>query len=107
MTLDEITANLQRALERYNDLPLDDLRELSEVLKILGVNLSYLSLLRDQYNAMHKNAKFNSSEPSEAAKTREADYKVQELEKIKYILRHFKELQNDIRTQINTAKQLS
>ena len=48
-TLEEITSNLQRALDLYENLPLDDVKDLSEILRILDVNLSYLVHVRDDY----------------------------------------------------------
>ena len=48
-TLEEITSNLQRALDLYENLPLDDVKALSEILRILDVNLSYLVHVRDDY----------------------------------------------------------
>jgi hypothetical protein len=102
--LTEITDNLKGAIDRYDVLPLDDVRELAEVLKILGVNLSYLVHVRDEYYKSFQSHVFNSRASSAAAKKSEAEFKVPELDLCRKILKHYGETQTDIRSQISLRK---
>lgn len=104
-TLEEITANLICAVEEYDNLPLDDVLKLSEILRVLDVNLSFLVHVRDEYDKKHKHILMSSDAKTEAAKQREADYKVPELDLVRKVLRHYGECQKSIRSQISLRKQ--
>ena len=105
MELQEILNNLNKAVEKYENVPLIDTNELSEILRILGVNLSYMVQLRNEYYTKFQSVYFNSAAKTEAGKGREAEYKVSELDLIRKVLRHYSALQQDIRTQISLHKQ--
>lgn len=105
MELQEILNNLNKAVERYENVPLIDTNELSEILRILGVNLSYMVQLRNEYYTKFQSVYFNSTAKTEAGKGRESEYKVSELDLIRKVLRHYSALQQDIRTQISLHKQ--
>lgn len=104
MKLEEVTNNLIKAVERYENVPLIDTTELSEVLRIIGVNLSYMVILRKHYYHEFQRVYFDSKYSTHAGKEREAMEKVPELDEIRKILRHFSLLQNDLRTQISLHK---
>jgi len=103
-TLTEITSNLIGALDKYESLPLDDVRELSEILRVLDVNLSYLVFVRDEYYNKFQSTYFNSEAKTHAGKERESEQRVPELDKIRKVLRHFGETQKSIRSQISLRK---
>jgi len=105
-TLEEITSNLLCVVDEYDNLPLDDVKQLSELLRVLGVNLSYLVFVRDKFAKYYHNVYFNSQERTEAGKNREADRKVPELDLVRKVLRHYTNLQQDIRSQISLRKQI-
>lgn len=104
MNIIEVNKNLQNIVERYQNVPLIEVKELSEILRDLGCNLSYLVQLRKDYYLQYQSVIFNSKGESQAAKIKEADFKVPELDEIRKILRHYSELQKDIRTQISLWK---
>ena len=103
-TIDEIKNNLINAIDTYESLPLDDVLELSEILRILDVNLSYLVFVRDKFYKDHQSVYFQSKGTSSAAKSKEADQKVPELDLTRKILRHFSDTQSSIRSQISLRK---
>jgi len=105
-TISEITTNLQQAITRYEDLPLDDVKELSEILRILDVNLSWLVHVRDEYYNKYQSVALNSQASTEAGKQREAEQKVPELDLVRKILRHYGECQKSIRSQISLRKNI-
>lgn len=102
--LEEILNNLREAVERYENVPLIETHELSEILRIVGVNLSYLVGVRKHYYHKFQSVVFNSTAKSTSGKVKEAEYKVQELDEVRKILAHFGELQKDLRTQISLHK---
>lgn len=93
MNLNEVLDNLDNVLERYQNVSLFELKQLSEILRDLGCNLAYLTTLRKEYYSKFQSVKFHSKGTSEAAKTKEAEWQVQELDEIRKILRHYGELQ--------------
>lgn len=103
-SLTEITNNLMGAVDRYDSLPLDDVLELSEILRTLGVNLSALVTIRDEYYRKFQSVYRNSAAKTNAGKDREAEELVPELDLCRKILRHYGELQKDIRSQISLRK---
>lgn len=105
-TLDEITASLIGAVERYEALPLDDVKQLSEILRILDVNLSYLVFVRDEYYRSFQSHYFNSKSKSEAGKQKEAEMRVPELDLVRKILRHYSDMQGSVRSQISLRKKV-
>lgn len=105
-TLQEITDNLKNATDRYENLPLDDVIELSEILRVLDVNLSWLVFVRDEYYKSYQSVYFNSKGTSSAAKDREAEMKVPELDLVRKILRHYGDMQGSIRSQISLRKKI-
>ena len=100
----EITDNLKAALDKYQSVSLDDVLELSEILRTLDVNLSYLVHVRDEYYNQYQSIYFNSQAKTEAAKGRESEFKVPELDLVRKILRHYGEVQKSIRSQISLRK---
>lgn len=105
-TLDEIKNNLIGAIDTYESLPLDDVLELSEILRIFDVNLSYLVIVRDEYYKKFQSVYFNSKATSSAAKTKEAEMLVPELDFVRKVLRHYGDVQNSIRSQISLRKKI-
>jgi len=104
MKLEEILKNLQDIVDRYQNVPLIETQSLSEILRDLGCNLSYLVQARKEAYEDFQYAFHKSTGSSNAAKKAEAEYKVPELDEIRKILRHYSELQKDIRTQISLWK---
>ena len=104
MNLDTVLENLSNIVTRYQNVPLIETHELSEILRDLGCNLSYLVQLRKEYYHSFQSVVFHSKGVSQAAKIKEAEFQVPELDEIRKILRHYSELQKDIRTQISLWK---
>ena len=104
MKLEEVLQNLNNVVERYQNVPLIETHTLSEILRDLGCNISYLVQLRKEYYAQFQSVVFNSKGTSATAKIKEAEFVVPELDEIRKILRHYSELQKDIRTQISLWK---
>lgn len=103
-TITEVSNNLINVVERYENLPLDDVFELSEILRILDVNLSNLVHVRDEYYNSFQSHVFNSQAKSAAAKKAEAEFKVPELDLCRKILSQYGEVQRSVRTQISLRK---
>ncbi len=103
-TLTEITTNLKQAIDKYETLNLDDVLQLSEILRTLDVNLSYLVHVRDEYYNKFQTIYFNSAGGSDAAKKRESEHKVPELDLVRKILKHYGDCQSSIRSQISLRK---
>ena len=104
--LNEITNNLIAAIDTYEQLPLDDVNELSEILRILDVNLCHLVIVRDEFYRKYQSIYFNSKAGSSAAKDREAEMLVPELDLVRKILRHYSDTQGSIRSQISLRKKI-
>jgi len=104
MKLNEVLNNLDDVVKKYHNIPLIQKYELSECLRDLGCNLAYLVTLREEYYSEFKTREKNSKESSQAARTRDAEYQVKELEYIRKILKHYSEIQKDLRTQISLYK---
>lgn len=104
MKLEEVLSNLNKVIEDYKNVPLIEVHQLSEILRDLGVNLSYLVQLRKEYYFKFQKVIFESQCATISAKEREAEHEVPELDEIRKILRHYGELQKDIRTQISLWK---
>lgn len=105
-TLEEISKNLISAIDTYESLPLDDVLTLSEILRILDVNLSHLVFVRDEFYKKYQSVYFNSKCGSSAAKDKEAQMKVPELDLVRKILRHYSDVQGSIRSQISLRKKI-
>ena len=103
-SLNEVLENLSDVVERYQNVPLIETESLSEILRDLGCNLSYLVQLRKEYYIKFQSVYFNSQATTNAAREREAEMKVPELDEVRKILRHYSDLQSDIRTQISLWK---
>ena len=106
-TLDEIKNNLISVIDTYESLPLDDVIELSEILRILDVNLCHLVIVRDEFYKKYQSVYFNSKATSSAAKNKEAEMLVPELDLVRKILRHFADVQGSVRSQISLRKKRS
>lgn len=104
MDLLEVLNNLNNVVERYENVPLIETKELSEILRDLGCNISYLVQLRKEYYLKFQSVYFNSTANTHAGKERESMQKVPELDEIRKVLRHYSELQKDIRSQISLWK---
>ena len=104
MTLNEVLNNLDNVVERYQNVSLFELKQLSEILRDLGCNIAYLTTLRTDYYSKFQSIIFHSKGTSAAAKVKEAEWQVQELDQIRKILKHYGDLQSDIRTQISLYK---
>lgn len=104
MSLEEVLQNLSDIVDRYQDVSLIETKELSEILRDLGCNISYLVELRKQYYSKFQSVVFHSKGTSQSAKVKEAEWQVQELDEIRKILTHYGELRKDIRTQISLWK---
>ena len=104
MNLIEITSNLRDCIDRYENLPLDDVLSLSEILRDLDVNLSRMVHIRDEYYNKFQSVYMNSQAKTEAGKGREAEQKVPELDLCRKILRHYGDVQGSIRSQISLRK---
>ena len=104
MKLEEVLQNLNKAVLRYQNIPLIETYELSQILREIGCNLSYLVELRKEYYNQFQSVIFQSKGNSQSAKIKEAEFKVPELDEIRKVLRHYGELQRDLRTQISLWK---
>ncbi|MFW9952473.1 MAG: hypothetical protein ACFFKA_20325 [Candidatus Thorarchaeota archaeon] len=105
-TVKEITDNLVGAIDTYESLDLDDVLQLSEILRILDVNLSCLVILRDEYYKKYQSTYFNSKGTSSAAKNKEAEMLVPELDFIRKVLKHYSDVQGSVRSQISLRKKI-
>ena len=104
MRLEEILNNLNDIVERYENIPLIEVQALSEILRDLGCNISYLVELRKEYYSKFQRVIHHSKGTSHAAKVKEAEWQVQELDEIRKILLHYGELRKDLRSQISLWK---
>jgi hypothetical protein len=102
--LKEITANLIEVVERYEKVPLDDVKELSEILRTLDVNLSCLVHVRDEFYRHFQNVYYNSEAKSEAGKQKDAEKHVPELDLVRKILKVYGDVQSSVRSQISLRK---
>lgn len=102
--LTEVMSNLNKCLDDYSNLPLFEVNGLSEILRTLGTNLGWLCQLRNNYYREFQGHYFASSKGSDAAKKRDAELSVPELDEVRKVLKHFGDLQSDIRTQISLHK---
>jgi len=59
MKLEEVLNNLVDVVERYQNVPLIEVKQLSEILRDLGCNLSYLVQLRKEYYNQFQSVIFN------------------------------------------------
>ena len=105
-TLNEITDNLMSAIDTYESLSLDDVLELSEILRVLDVNLCHLVIVRDEFYKKYQSVFFNSKATSAAAKNKEAEMRVPELDLTRKILRHYSDVQGSVRSQISLRKKI-
>lgn len=104
MKLEEILSNLRSIVDRYQIVPLIQTTQLSEILRDLGCNISYLVTLRSEYYSLYQKTIRDSKAQTITAKVKEADREVPELDHIKNILKHYSELEKDLRTQISLYK---
>ena len=104
ITLEEVSKNLIGAVQDYENVPLIDTDALSEILRTIGVNISYMVQLRKEYYHKFQYTVQQSKGTSQAARIKEAEFIVPELDEIRKILRHYGDLQSDIRTQISLHK---
>ena len=102
--LKEITDNLIESIDTYESLPLDDTHTLSEILRTLDVNLAHLVFVRDEYYKAFQSVYFNSKGTSSAAKEKEAQMKVPELDFVRKILMVYGNVQSSVRSQISLRK---
>ena len=73
--LEEVINNLNKCVEDYQDVPLFEVKQLSEILRDLGTNLAWLCQLRNEYYTSFQSHYFQSKGTSDAAKKREAEAK--------------------------------
>ena len=104
MKLEEVLNNLNDIVERYQNVPLIEVFKLSEILRDLGCNLSYLVTLRKHYYNEFQNVYYESKASTNAGKVRQAEHDIPELDEIRKILKHYSDLQSDIRSQISLYK---
>jgi len=104
MNLEEVLQNLRKCVDRYANISLFEVNELSEILRDLGVNVSYLTEIRKEYYNDFQIAYKRSLENSHAAKEREAMQVVPELDYIRKVLKNYSDLKAEIRTQISLHK---
>ena len=67
-------------------------------------NLTELVEIRKEYYLKFQSIIYNSKAPSSAAKTKEAEFRVPELDYIRKVLAQFTELRKDVRSQISYWK---
>ncbi|MEM1337300.1 MAG: hypothetical protein AAGF96_06095 [Bacteroidota bacterium] len=103
-SLVEVLKNLRNIVDRYQKIPLIETRELSEILRDLGCNISYLVELRKHYYNEFQVAYQNSNARYVSGKVKDAENEVPELDEIRKILDHYKDLRSDLRTQISLWK---
>ena len=105
MSLEEVLSNLRDANDRYNNLPLlNEVEPLCYILRDLGCNLTALVEIRKEYYLKFQSIIYNSKASSNAAKTKEAEFRVPELDHIRKVLAQFTELRKDVRSQISYWK---
>ncbi len=104
INLESVLENLRNLVDRYENVPLIETKELSEILRGLGVNLSHLVELRKLYYNKFQVVFQSSKGTSVAARTKDAEREVPELDLIRKVLRHYEELRKDLRSQISLWK---
>ncbi len=102
--LQEILSNINNSIDRYNNLPLIDYKELSEILRELTSNLFYLEGIRSDAKRDWNEIYLNSKETSVKGKEREADMEVHELYMIRRVMTAGYRITDAIRSQISIYK---
>lgn len=103
--LNEILANIETAIERYENCKLGLVHEQAEIARDLSVNLHYLTAHRKQAHEDWLSVYMNSKATSSAAKEREADIKVGELYMIRHITTSANKVLDILRSTISINKQ--
>jgi len=107
MDLYTILDNINKAVEEYNVLQLNLVRDQSEILRGLTTNLYFLEKYRIEAYETWQSVYFQSKGTSGAAKEREADFKVPELYKIRRITEGGYKVVDSIRSTISIYKKES
>lgn len=103
--LETILTNINKAVERYETQKLGLVHDQSEILRDLSTNLFFLTEHRVHYNREWMSVYFNSKAGSDAGKTREADFTVPHLYKIRHIMRSAEKVLDSMRSTISINKQ--
>jgi len=103
-TLDHVLKSLRDIVDQYRTINLVDVHKLSEILRDLGASIADLVDLRKEAYKDFQYAKLHSKETTESGKSREAEFKVPELDEIRKVLKHYSDLRQDLRTQISLWK---
>jgi len=102
--LQEILSNINNSVDKYNDLPLIEYKELSEILRELTSNLFYLERHRSDAKNHWNEVYLNSEEKSVSGKEREADMEVHDLYIIRRVMTAGYRITDAIRSQISIYK---
>ena len=103
--LNEILANIDNAVSRYEHCKLGLVQDQAEIARDLSVNLHWLTDHRKQAHEAWLSVYLNSKASSSAAKEREADIKVGELYAIRHITTSASKVLDLMRTTISINKQ--
>ena len=105
--LNEILDNINNAVDKYNELPLFEVKELAEILRELVSNLFYLEKHRIRaYNEWHE-VYFTCKQTTNAGKEKWADNQIQDLYMIRRLMTSAYKIVEAIRSQIGIYKKES
>ena len=101
--MEEILKKIRESVDRYNNIPLENYKELSEILRTLTSNLFYL----EAYRVKAKNEWMESyfdCEGTNANKERVADSEVKELYMLRHLMSSVYRITDSLRSQISIYK---
>ena len=104
MTLEETLEQINKAVDDYHTLKLSLVSEQSEILRNLSTGLYHLELFRVEAHEKWQSVYFNSEGKTNAAKEKEADFKVPELYKIRRIMTGAKIVTDAVRSTISSNR---
>lgn len=102
--MEKILSKIRSAVQKFEELPLDDTKEQSEILRSLTCNLFFLEAHRVKAHEQWTDACNASTEKSAAAKERQADLEVPELYLCRRVLESGYKVCDAIRSTISIHK---
>jgi predicted transcriptional regulator len=102
--LPEILSTIADCVDRYRDQPLNDVVELSEILRTLTSYLYYLEVEKVKYHNDWLSYVYNSKATSQSAKASEADQKAPELYQCRKISEAGQKVCDALRSNISLFK---
>lgn len=102
--LEDILLKIRECVERYDNLPLEDYKEQSEILKALTSNLFYLERYRVEAYEKWLSVYYNCDLKTNAARSAWADNEVKERYLIKRVMTAAYKVVDSVRSTISIYK---